>query len=278
MTTIQDVHAEAWLGTILARREAYERAIGMPLGEILGCGHWGCVFASTPPWVVKITMDRYEGPMWLAIVDLFKGRPVGIPMVKEVVEMPPALPLPDPHGTGRRQTATPWAIVREEVAPLVELGAGGRRPPSARTQELAGDRVNVLEGRTRPSATARGQAIQRFVELQSQYYDRMTRISAREEDLRSHADADGWYGRKLRRDVADLFDVIDELRQTWPGRAVGELYAKFYEGGIFFRDNAIENFGWNQDNELVVLDPGFASGGAEGGARTALIENRRRRR
>jgi hypothetical protein len=58
----------AWLkknGTGLARKT------GALIREpALGCGHWGCVFASKhPEWVVKITLDPAEGPLVQRIME-----------------------------------------------------------------------------------------------------------------------------------------------------------------------------------------------------------------
>jgi len=104
-----------WVRDLLAKRDALERAIGMPVGELLGCGHFGCVFQSDPPWVVKLTVDPSEGPIWDTIqwaIDENGGYGgTGFARVAKVVRLRPDV------GEGRRKRAL-YAIVREEVAPV----------------------------------------------------------------------------------------------------------------------------------------------------------------
>ena len=58
-----NVRKKKWVEQLLTKRDKIEKAIGMPLGTMLGCGHWGCVFESTAPWVVKLSIDPTEGPI-----------------------------------------------------------------------------------------------------------------------------------------------------------------------------------------------------------------------
>lgn len=117
-----------WVETLLGKRAAIEQAIGFPLDKMLGCGHWGCVFQSTAPWVVKLSIDPTEGPIWSKIAGLVEDETwgdKGFVEVKRITRI-----LPDLKVGGR--TRKVWAIVREAVEPvfreysLKELGERGR--------------------------------------------------------------------------------------------------------------------------------------------------------
>ncbi len=105
---------KGWVEALLTKRAALEKVLGVPLGEMLGCGHFGCVFDSRPPWVVKFSIDPTEGPIWSKIVGLMKAEQYGeggFPEIKSITRI-----LPDiPYG-GRKKKV--WAIVRESVAPV----------------------------------------------------------------------------------------------------------------------------------------------------------------
>ena len=90
-----------WVRELLEDRAAVEKAIGMPLREVLGCGHWGCVVDSKRPWVVKFTIDPNEAFTWTKINQLIAE---GIYRIEPRVM----------YG-GRPKKA--YAIIREEVAP-----------------------------------------------------------------------------------------------------------------------------------------------------------------
>jgi len=115
----QSVQAESasrmewWLQELwFNRHEALERAVGMPLREVVGCGFWGCVALSRPPWAVKLTADPNEGPMWRTIARILQesghGKSqAGLTRVKEAVRL-----------TGVADVQAAYAVVREEIAPL----------------------------------------------------------------------------------------------------------------------------------------------------------------
>jgi GNAT superfamily N-acetyltransferase len=124
---IANVRKKAWVEQLLTKRDKIEKAIGMPLGTMLGCGHWGCVFESTPPWVVKLSIDPTEGPIWSKIKGLLDEERYGdggFPEIKSIHRITPDLV------TGGRKRKV-WAIVRENVEPVFkeykarELGLHG---------------------------------------------------------------------------------------------------------------------------------------------------------
>jgi hypothetical protein len=105
---------KGWIEALLTKRPALEKAIDAPLGAMLGCGHFGCVFESTPPWVVKFSIDPTEGPIWSKIVGLVKDEAYGdggFPEIRSITRI-----LPDIQYGGRKKKV--WAIVREAVAPV----------------------------------------------------------------------------------------------------------------------------------------------------------------
>jgi hypothetical protein len=124
---IANVRKKAWVEQLLTKRDKIEKAIGMPLGKMLGCGHWGCVFESTQPWVVKLSIDPTEGPIWSKIAGLLRDEQWGLqgfPEIKSIHRITPDLV------TGGRKRKV-WAIVRENVEPVFkeykarELGLHG---------------------------------------------------------------------------------------------------------------------------------------------------------
>jgi hypothetical protein len=94
------------------RRAQIASALGIEVGALLGCGRGGgCVFASNPGTVLKLTDDAREVAGWQAVFDLQQRRPLpGFPTIYRIAELKPSSP------------ATPrklFAIVREDVRPLL---------------------------------------------------------------------------------------------------------------------------------------------------------------
>jgi hypothetical protein len=112
-----------WVNDLLAKRDALERAVGVPVGELLGCGHFGCVFTSEPPWVVKLSVDPTEGPIWAEILNAIEENAGygadGFCRVKDIVRLKPDV------GMGKKKRAL-YAVVREAVMPVfTDEGYGG---------------------------------------------------------------------------------------------------------------------------------------------------------
>lgn len=123
-----------WVNDLLEHRDAVERAIGMPLGAMLGCGHFGCVFRSEGPWVVKLTVDPTEGPIWATIQEKIAEAVYGedgFARVKEIVRLRPDV--------GKRKL---YAIVREDCDPLME---GERGVFSKRTMRELGIPEHLID-------------------------------------------------------------------------------------------------------------------------------------
>jgi hypothetical protein len=80
----------------------------------LGCGYYGCAYETEGPYVIKVTADSDEGPMWerLRLLQQQGAIEGGLPKIVRVV----ALTLTDRPWSARIPRA--YATLREDVAPL----------------------------------------------------------------------------------------------------------------------------------------------------------------
>jgi len=110
----------AWAEFLEANLDRFQRTIDVPIGRLLGCGRFGCVFESDAPWVVKITRDESEGPVWSYMQSLlepdedFPELATNLPsflVVRDVVRI-----TPDVVFNGAVQPV--FGIVREEAVPV----------------------------------------------------------------------------------------------------------------------------------------------------------------
>lgn len=130
------------------RRPRFERALGWPFGKRLGCGHFGCVFKSSGPWVVKVTSDPEEGNVWAFVKELYDDRRLsrsmsGVCRVDDVVRVRPDVGVRGDYGAVN--LAPVHAIRREEAEPLFYEDAGIFRI-SETTSRLLADRTDVSIG------------------------------------------------------------------------------------------------------------------------------------
>lgn len=240
-----------WIEIVRGKQAAYERAIGAPLGEVIGCGHWGCIFESTDGRVVKITLDEQEGPMWASIGVLFKRERkavVSVPEIHDIVRLAPSLPLK------RGGYARPWAIVRDRVMPLMNPEDTNR--PSDFTLDLTGDMKLDLTWRPKPSTTELGTVLQEFTNLQHEYRRKLDNLEWNEWYHRGKP----LFGPSVAKAEDLLFDTIAKLEDNPVGFEVGELYRVMVDAGIRFKDNDPSNFGWLDRRgkwRLVLVDPGY---------------------
>lgn len=106
--------------------EVLSEIMGQPtkIKDMLGCGHWGCVFkiqgpiaSGNSPWVVKFSRDPTEGPIWNvlkeAIEDEGPGSELldGIARVKAIGQIKGGVHF-------RRKQHPLYLIVREDVMPV----------------------------------------------------------------------------------------------------------------------------------------------------------------
>jgi hypothetical protein len=113
----EQAEALVWSGFLQDNHARFQRTIGRPIGHMLGCGRFGCVYASKAPWIVKITHDKSEGPVWAYIGDLLRNRKLSrrlhaLLRVHDVVRIRPDV-LFD------RKLQPVFGIVREEAEPVL---------------------------------------------------------------------------------------------------------------------------------------------------------------
>lgn len=116
---------DGWLKRFWKQKEAQLTAIGMdPELDPLGCGHYGCVFATMDPrWVIKITRDPTEGPIAAKVTELRNKREAqlqGIVLFKEIYKA-------DETVEWRGKTWPVYVTVRESVKPYNLNDAAGMR-------------------------------------------------------------------------------------------------------------------------------------------------------
>lgn len=111
--------ADEWIADIEHRLPAIESSIGYPIGDMLGCGHYGCVYESSDDLVVKLSVDPHEGYIWSRIVDLFNHTPAserwrlyGVARPKHVFRLDNVVL---PAGRLGDISCYLWCIVREDV-------------------------------------------------------------------------------------------------------------------------------------------------------------------
>jgi hypothetical protein len=289
---------KAWVEALLGKREAIEQAIGMPLGRMLGCGHWGCVFESDSPWVVKLSIDPTEGPIWSKIAGLVRDDSWGdrgFTEIKSITRLTPDLRVGG-------KTRKVWAIVRENVEPvfreysLKELGEKGRGTfmrTSPFTNELLGipaptaflDRY-AKSGTPAQKDFVLGLAgLYKYRELATLWHllgeKRLGSVmkSRLESILRTYPLRD--YSRHpTREEVEERIQGLDRYFHGPHMGPIGESLAMLATHGIYLRDVHNMNIGWHigrGDNDwtyVVIFDPGHTPT-EEADIETALIANGR---
>jgi hypothetical protein len=235
------VRLPGWAKTVLSRRERIEEALDLPLGQPLGCGHFGCVFDSTAPWVVKLTRDPTEGAIWqklrLWAMETSYGTD-GIARVKDIVRLRPDLKF------GRRE----WpihAIVREAALPLYDGYSY-----SAETIARLGERSSpAYQGNLRELHQLEA-ALGRFKVLAQEWH----KLKARKRQLPF----------ALGRVEEDLSNATNGMYGLYGG-SIGETLGQLLADGIVLRDVHRGNIGWRvheriDDEEanpsLIIFDPG----------------------
>jgi hypothetical protein len=285
-----NVRKKKWVEQLLTKRDKIEKAIGMPLGTMLGCGHWGCVFESTPPWVVKLSIDPTEGPIWSKIMGLVSEEQygaLGFPEIKSLHRITPDLVTPG----GRKKKV--WAIVREGVEPVLRAVRGERSEPTEFTFKAlrvpegapfdvhSGDYTKQMWDEQGIAWTSQVEDFFRALEGLSKY-----QMLARE-----------WHERKKPRgrrylqfsladvSLADVEYRINRVVETMfngPACApLGESLNMLASHGVYLRDVHLMNIGWHvaRDDDdwdrIVIFDPGHTPTAAGKDIEEALVENRR---
>ena len=103
----------------------------------LGCGRFGCVYESEAPWVVKLTRDESEGPVWSYMAELLADEDIGplLPSylrVHDVVRIRPDVIFNDESSPCSASCARPRRPVFDQVA---------GREPARQVRHLVRDRA-----------------------------------------------------------------------------------------------------------------------------------------
>jgi hypothetical protein len=271
--TVKETRGE-WVQELLKDRAAVEHAIREPIGQMLGCGYFGCAFDSRDPWVVKLTIDPQEGPMWAVIMDILReegGRgQSGFTRVKEVVRLRPGV------GTGKRKKAL-YAVVREEVQPIFES-----KPPnsltdySVRRLELDPDDKQINPTIIAKQAPDLDRFSADLVDTRGIPAASAERIAAQLRDFWNAMRAMFVYDTavaKNRKRRLSKKDMAAQIRQALAlckgevGRGLGDGLAVLLDHGVVLHDLHVLNVGWRifadiegwprLDRGIAVFDPGF---------------------
>jgi hypothetical protein len=250
-----------WVKELLASKAEIGKAIGAPLGTMLGCGHWGCVLDSSGPWVVKLTIDPNEIPIWEKIIELVDEEGyggAGVVRVKGLFNLEPGIP----YGGRMRKV---YAVVREEVEPV--FGSTQRGSPSYLLSQRSKKELGFHEGVA--------------VEYRPGYGQELGSLRSYPEGVVAHeTDA----VREFLTTMRGLFYYQDAARQWFAGQpnpdrvervaysmdgfighALSETLIMLISNNIVLRDVHLFNVGWRVrstiDGEempktICIFDPG----------------------
>jgi len=265
-----------WVDKLLKKKPQLEHAMGAPMGRVFGCGHFGCVFKSEPPWSVKLTRDPTEGPIWQLLADWMSEHPYGddgIARVKEVVRLKPDI-------RWRRKEWPLYGIVREEVEPLLEdnlLSDYSRK-------KLGLGTMNLYEVLRQPHA---------FNSLPQPAKGNATELRSLLGGLDVYKDAAEEYhhAAALKRPSNRERRMDNAMEQAWRainmmrgpvGGPIGETLSALTDQGVVLRDVHWNNIGWrlhesigDEDElplSLIIFDPGHTPT-KERELRTEMLEN-----
>lgn len=264
----------------------FARTVGVPIGDRLGCGLWGCVFETTPPWVVKFTRDSTEGPIWAYMAELLLDPEISSELdaflrVRDIVRI-----RPDVLFQGEEMPV--YGIVREEALPVVY------EPYLATDETLRrlGMTHAMLERAglptERPSLNDISDALRKFPPPVRSACHELFAVLLALMEYRKHALVyHQWRGALMRGDYQGLGreeveDISDAAFREMLGtielmRGDGDFVNRFGDdigrtllasvnfGDLVFRDLHLGNVGWRvherigddrRPKTMVILDPG----------------------
>lgn len=266
------------------KRDVFQRVTGWRLGAQLGCGYWGCVFGSEEPWVVKVTRDPTEGPMWAFIREMYDEHGpmmAGFLRVDDVLRLRPDVAIDVDLAIGAGEVQPVYAVRREEADPM--FGLATRRDRLRMTERTSGelrvppmlfDEMKVDQHRS--TVEFRG-----ALEILSRYKRRAKDIAM---ELAT--------GDPVPEVLADLEGLAVRAALALADHAMfaalSESLVLMAKSGAYFGDVHPGNIGWRVHEEIggtrlgrrsvIVTDPGLASTPYTPTVREALLRNRRRLR
>ena len=244
-----------WVRALLEHRDALEQAADAQIGELLGCGHWGCVLELVDsPYVLKLTIDPTEAPIWARIHVLTNdyGFGDGFPEVHRIFRLEPPVMY-----WGKARIA--HGIVREKVSPA--FGTRGTLTPSTlrylglsweseKPPAFSYEALNHFDYSQLPRAQAVIGDVREFVRTV--------------EALRLYRELAGeWHARHLhnRELLRDKIQSVIFRMEGWVGNALSESLSMLLQNDVVLRDTHLGNVGWRVDENmgplgLVIFDPG----------------------
>jgi hypothetical protein len=281
------VAGKVWAAFLESNKDRFQRTITAPIGGLLGCGLFGCVYESESPWVVKLTRDKTEGPIWAYMAELLGDPEVTDELnaflrVNDVVRVQPDVIFDE-------EEMPIYCIVREEGLPvLAEPGLRVTKETQRRigiTPKILADigideeepSINVLGrlGDALPPAIQESLADFYSLIVALKYYRSHALVFHKWRGKLTHGDYEG-LEQYQAEEIADeafrgMLDSIDGMRHrnNRPNRfglEIGTtLAAAVNFGDLVFQDLHLYNIGWRihetigQDRRppcMVILDPG----------------------
>jgi len=231
-----------WLDRLFdkGRKQKIEQILGGKIGRMYACGAYGCVFRFQSPWVVKITTDIDEGPIWSYLHDFQEAHPntfTGFTRIKRLIA------LETDYTSADRPL---YIIVREEVAMYHKTGKTDAWDFTPYTKKMLKDpRWN------------NGNASKNSKELLGAL-----------NDLGEHRWTASQYHKLLDLDIDDpeREKALNQLRywqakleDSWATRAFAQSFWKLVESEVVIRDIHDYNVGWRMHETLdgQQLEPGL---------------------
>lgn len=260
---------------VLMQHRPLERAAGGALGELLGCGRWGCVVDIVgSPYVLKLTVDPTEAHVWAKIVELIESEGYGadgFPRIKKIFKLEPGIPY---GRAGRSRKA--YGIVQEALAPVFTAGTYGVELTEFTKRHLglgsfAAARV-VYERLRDKAVTALPDPAQRKVK---EFIENIEAVDMYREAALDYHDRGFWLRpgvprhvkarlRAHRGDTQKATQAAECMGGTI-GAALGESLSMLASNEVILNDVHVFNLGWRflPDVEgiegytcLVLFDPG----------------------
>lgn len=250
-------NANLWIDQVIEDRETIEDKIDMPMGEMLGCGRWGCVFASDEPWVIKITRDPTEGPLWATLQEWQRNTSTqnnaGLVRIREVLQLRPGV---DFEG----EEWPLYVAVREGVVPIYPsygspvLTKGAARMLDLEPYTKLSSDPSLLTDESQLYWTL--QSLKLFREHADDYYRSL--FEPRDEDP-------PYYAGEFELQLMDSTLKLMSEQGGWIGGPLSLTMQTLVESGIILRDVHGRNVGLRVHRNiygeelppgLVIFDPG----------------------
>lgn len=242
---------KGWVKALLENQAALQRAAGgWQLGQVLGCGHWGCVVdLLDSPWVLKLTVDPTEAHVWSKLVSLFEDERYGedgFPRVKKIFELQPGIAY---GSQGRTRKA--YGIVREKVVPV-----------------FSGNNLTTTPFTVQTLGMPHGWQVQQTANLAQQVpqnhkmQEFATALSAL---MKYRHAAHSFHDNRFREQSLQIAEQAAGRMYGSIGGPLGESLTMLASNEVLLRDVHFGNIGWRFLEEvegqegytcLVIFDPG----------------------